>query len=141
LRSLVDSTIAEPRFRSLLIGAFAAVAVTLAIVGLYGLISFGVTQRTREMGVRVALGARPGDIIGLVLRDGVRLAVLGVAIGVAGALAATRLLAGLLYHVSSTDPTTFVIVPLVLTATAALANYLPARRAAGIDPVVALQSE
>ena len=141
LRSLVDSTIAEPRFRSLLIGAFAVVAVTLAIVGLYGLISFGVTQRTRELGVRVALGARRGDIIGLVLRDGVRLAVLGVAIGVAGALAATRLLAGLLYHVSVTDTATFIIVPLVLTATAVLANYLPARRAAAIEPVVALQSE
>jgi ABC-type antimicrobial peptide transport system permease subunit len=110
-------------------------------VGLYGLISFGVTQRTRELGVRVALGARRGDIIGLVLRDGVRLAVVGVAIGVAGALAATRLLAGLLYGVSATDTATFVVVPLVLTATALLANYLPARRAAEIDPVVALQSE
>ena len=141
LRSLVDSTIAEPRFRSLLIGAFALVAVTLAIVGLYGLISFGVTQRTRELGVRVALGARRGDIIGLVLRDGVRLAVIGVAIGVPGALAATRLLAGLLYQVSATDTVTFVLVPIVLTTTALLANYLPARRAAEIDPVVALRAE
>ena len=141
LRSLVDSTIAEPRFRSLLIGAFALVAVTLAVVGLYGLISFGVTQRTRELGVRVALGARRGDIIGLVLREGVRLAVIGVAIGVPGALAATRLLTGLLYQVSATDTATFVIVPLVLTTTALLANYLPARRAAEIDPVVALRSQ
>ena len=141
LRSLVDSTIAEPRFRSLLIAAFAAVAVTLAVVGLYGLISFGVTQRTRELGVRVALGARRGDIIGLVLRDGVRLAVIGVAIGVPGALAATRLLAGLLYQVSATDTATFVVVPVVLTTTALLANYLPARRAAAIDPVEALRSQ
>ena len=141
LRSLIDSTIAEPRFRSLLIGAFAVVAVTLAIVGLYGLISFGVTQRTRELGVRVALGARRGDIIGLVLRDGVRLAVIGVMIGVPGALAATRLLAGLLYRVSATDPATFVTVPLVLTTTALVANSLPARRAAAIDPVEALRSQ
>ena len=93
------------------------------------------------MGVRVALGARRSDIIGLVLRDGVRLAVIGVAIGVAGAVGATRLLTGLLYHVSATDTTTFVIVPAVLTATAILANYLPARRAAEIDPVAALRSE
>jgi len=141
LRSLVDSTIAEPRFRSLLIGAFAVVAVTLAVVGLYGLISFGVTQRTRELGVRVALGARRVDIIGLVLRDGVRLAVIGVAIGVPGALAATRLLAGLLYQVSATDAATFIIVPVVLTTTALVANYLPARRAAEVDPVEALRAQ
>ncbi len=141
LRSLVDTTIAEPRSRSFLIGAFAVVAVTLAIVGLYGLISFGVTQRTRELGVRVALGARRVDIIGLVLRDGVRLALIGVAIGVPGALAATRLLAGLLYQVSATDTATFIIVPVVLTTTALLANYLPARRAAEIDPVEALRAQ
>ena len=122
-------------------GAFAVVALTLAIIGLYGLISFGVTQRTRELGVRVALGARRADIIGLVLREGLRLAIAGIVIGVACAFVATRLLKGMLYHVGVTDVTTFVTVPLVLLSTAVLANYLPARRAARVDPVVALQAE
>jgi putative ABC transport system permease protein len=140
LRNLLDSSVAEPRFRSVFIAAFAFVALTLAIVGLYGLISFGVTQRTRELGVRVALGARRGDIIGLVLQEGVRLAAIGVAVGVVAAFAATRLLVGMLYQVSPTDVATFVVVPVLLLATATVANYLPARRAAAIDPVTALQS-
>jgi putative ABC transport system permease protein len=120
---------------------FAVVALTLAIVGLYGLISFGVTQRTRELGVRVALGARRTDILGLVVGEGMRLAMAGILIGIAGAFAGTRLLTGMLYQVGVTDAMTFAIVPLILFVTAVLANYLPARRAARIDPVVALQSE
>lgn len=141
LRTLIDSSIAEPRFRSVFIGGFAVVALVLAVIGLYGLISFGVTQRTRELGVRVALGARREDIIGLVLREGLRLALAGIVIGLAAAFLATRLLKGMLYHVDVTDVTTFVTVPLVLLSTAVVANYLPARRAARIDPVVALQAE
>ena len=141
LRDLVASSIAEPRFRSVFTAAFGILALTLAIVGLYGLISFGVTQRTRELGVRVALGARHTDIVALVVRDGMRLTLLGLALGVLGAFAATRLLQGMLYHVSTTDALTFVGVPAVLLTTAAIANYLPARRAATTDPVVALQSE
>jgi putative ABC transport system permease protein len=141
LHSLVDASIAEPRFRSVFVAAFAIVALTLAIVGLYGLISFGVTQRTRELGVRVALGARREDIIALVLREGLRLAIVGVMVGLIAAFAATKLLTGMLYHVRATDPTTFMVVPLVLLSTAIVANYLPARRAAKIDPVVALQAE
>jgi len=107
---------------------------------LYGLISFGVTQRTRELGVRVALGARHGDIVALVVREGMRLALAGILFGVAGAFLATRLLQGMLYHVSATDTVTFIAVPLVLMTTAAIANYLPARRAAKTDPVTALAS-
>ena len=141
MRDLLDSSVAQPRFRSVFIAAFAIVALALAIVGLYGLISFGVTQRTRELGVRVALGARRADIIGLVLRDGLRLALAGVTVGVIAALAAARLLEGMLYQVRTTDALTFAVVPIVLIVTAFIANYLPARRAARIDPVVALQSE
>jgi putative ABC transport system permease protein len=141
LRALLDSAVAEPRFRSVFTAAFAILALALAIVGLYGLISFGVAQRTRELGVRVALGARHGDIVGLVVGEGMRLAILGIALGIAGALAATRLLRGMLYQVSATDMVTFVTVAGVLLTTAAIANYLPARRAARTDPVAALQSE
>jgi putative ABC transport system permease protein len=141
LRELLDTSVAEPRFRSIFTAAFGILALTLAIVGLYGLISFGVTQRTRELGVRVALGARHTDIVGLVVREGMRLALAGIVLGITGALMATRLLHGMLYQVSATDSVTFVTVPLVLLTTAAIANYLPARRAAKTDPVVALQSE
>src|SRR5690242_219460 len=140
LRELLISSVAEPRFRSAFIAGFGILALTLAIVGLYGLISFGVTQRTRELGVRVALGARHGDIVALVVREGMRLALAGILFGVAGAFLATRLLQGMLYHVSATDTVTFIAVPLVLMTTAAIANYLPARRAAKTDPVTALAS-
>jgi putative ABC transport system permease protein len=117
------------------------IALTLAVVGLYGLISFGVAQRARELGVRVALGAQRDDIMRLVMREGMFIALLGIALGIAGALTLTRLLEGMLYQVRPTDALTFTAVSLLLVVTAAFANYVPARRAAKADPLAALQSE
>jgi putative ABC transport system permease protein len=141
LRALVSESVAEPRFRSVLFGGFAMIALTLAVVGLYGLISFGVAQRARELGVRVALGAQRDDIMRLVMREGMLIALLGIALGIAGALTLTRLLEEMLYQVRPTDALTFTAVSLLLVVTAAFANYVPARRAAKADPLAALQSE
>jgi putative ABC transport system permease protein len=139
--ALLDQALATPRFSTTLIGAFAVLALLLAAVGLYGVVAHGVSLRTHEIGVRIAMGARLQDISTLVLGDGARLALWGVGLGVIGALAAGRLLASLLYGVSPADPVVMVIVPLVLIATALLASYLPARRAARVDPVIALRAE
>jgi len=124
-----------------LLVAFAAVALVLAVVGLYGVISYGVAQRTREIGVRVALGAEPSAVARLVIGSGLRLAAAGVAIGAAGAVAATRVLSGMLFGVSAVDPTTFAGTTLVVAAIALLASYLPARRALRIDPAEALRAD
>jgi predicted permease len=122
-------------------GVFAAVGLVLSALGVFGLVSYSVAQRTHEMGVRMALGAQPRDVLRLVLRQGLRVTVLGLAVGVAGALAATRLLQGLLYGVSPTDAWTFVGVSALLALVALLASYFPARRATKVDPVVALRYE
>lgn len=121
-----------------LLVAFAVVAFTLATVGLYGVISYGVAQRTREIGVRVALGAEPTAVARLVVGSGLRLASVGVVIGAGGAVAATRALSGMLYGVSASDPATFAGTSLVVAAVALVASYLPAVR---IDPVEALRGE
>jgi len=131
----------QPRFLTALLGALSAIALVLAIVGIYGVIAYSVTERTREMGIRMALGAAQWDILRLVLRQGLGLALSGIGIGLAASLALTRLMTTLLYHVSTTDPAVFVGGAALFAAVAMLASYLPARRAMHVDPVVALRGE
>jgi ABC-type antimicrobial peptide transport system permease subunit len=139
--SLVARALGQPRFTMTLVSAFAAVALLLAAVGIYGVLSYAVTQRTAEIGIRVALGARRSQVVGLVLRHGLALTAFAVAVGLAAALAAARLLRSQLFGVSPTDPLTFAGVPLVVAAVALLATYVPARRAAGVDPMEALRAD
>lgn len=141
MSELVADELARTRFTMLLLGGFAAAALLLAVVGLYGVVSFAASQRTREIGVRVALGAQRGDVIRLVLRHGVMLVAAGLAIGIAVSLAMGRAVEGLLYGVAPTDAPTLGAVVFVLAAVSVAATYLPARRAARIDPAVALRQE
>jgi ABC-type antimicrobial peptide transport system permease subunit len=120
---------------------FAGLSLVLSVIGIYGVMAYAVSQRTRELGIRMALGASRGDVLRLVVMQGLRLTVLGVVFGLAASLAATRLIASLLYSVSPTDLVTFTVVPLLLAAAALLASYLPALRATRIDPMVALRYE
>jgi predicted permease len=139
LGDYVSEDLAQPRFTMLLLAAFASAALFLAAIGLYAVIAFGVTQRTREIGVRVALGAQSADVLRLIMRRGAILLGSGLAIGLVASLTLGHLIAGLLYGVAPADPVTLGAMMLLLTATAMLANYLPARRAARLDPTVALK--
>jgi putative ABC transport system permease protein len=138
---LLADSLSRSRFTTLLLGIFSVVALVLAAVGVYGLIAYSVTQRTQELGIRIALGAQRRDVLRLVLAQGTRLTLLGVAIGVFGALALSRLLATLLFGVSATDPLTFAGVAALLAIVALAACFIPARRATCVHPIVALRYE
>jgi len=124
-----------------LFGFFAGMALVLATVGIYGIVSYSVAQRTHELGIRQALGARRVDILGLVVRQGFGLALSGIALGTGGALALSRVMKSLLFHVSASDPVTYVVVAVAFLAVALAASYIPARRATRIDPMMALRYE
>jgi len=139
MEELLDEGARQPRFLATLLGALAALAMVLAVVGIYGSVGYSVSQRTQEMGIRMALGAGRGDILGLVLRQGLVPVAVGIAVGFAASLGLTRLMANMLYHVSTTDPTAFAAAALLFAGAAGLASYLPARKAARVDPVVVLR--
>jgi predicted permease len=141
LSEVVHASVAEPRFRTMLLGAFAVTALLLAAIGVYGLISYSVAQRTREIGIRVALGARPRQVVHPIVREGMTLAIIGVGVGLAGSAIATRMIASFLFGVERTDPLTFSAVAALLLLVALLASYIPSRRALRVDPLTALRAE
>jgi putative ABC transport system permease protein len=137
----IATSVAQPRFRTWLIGIFAAVALLLAAVGVYGVMSYSVTQRISEIGIRVTMGAQPADIFRIVVGEGLRLALFGVGAGLIGALALSRVLHSFVFGVSTTDPTTFLTVAILLTLVGVAASFFPARRATRVDPMIALRYE
>jgi predicted permease len=141
MESAVSESVAQPRFYMLLLTAFAAIALLLAALGIYGVVSYSVSQRTRELGIRIALGATQDRVVRLVLGQGVALTVAGVVVGLIGAFWLVHLLAALLYGVVATDTLTFAAVGVVLLGVALVASYLPARRAARVDPVIAMRAD
>jgi putative ABC transport system permease protein len=141
MEQLISQSVTEPRFRTLLLGIFAGLAFLLAVVGIYGIVSYSVSQRTHEIGIRMALGAERDDVLGLVVGQGMALTLIGIAVGLLAAFGLTRLLSSFLYGVRPTDPVTFVVVSAVFIAVALIASYIPARRATKVDPIVALRYE
>lgn len=141
MTEVIRTSVSSERLQMSLLGLFALVALALACVGIYGVMAHSVAQRTHEIGIRLALGARPNGILQLILRQGLVLALIGCAIGLAGAFAVTRLLSSMLYGVSPRDAVTFTGIPLLLLVVALLASYIPARRAMQVDPMVALRYE
>ncbi len=137
----VSRSVAERRFTMLVLGLLASVALILAAIGVHGVLSYNVTARAREIGIRMALGAQPSGVSWLVVSQGMTLALTGIALGVAAAFALTRSMGTLLFGVTPTDPFTFIVVPLGLALVALIASYLPARRATRVDPVTALRAD
>jgi putative ABC transport system permease protein len=141
MRDVIGASLEEERFYTVLLGAFAALALTLAAIGIYGVVAFTVQQRTGEIGIRLALGADARSVLRLVLRQAMLPVVVGLALGLAAALALTRLLRGLLYQVSATDPATLSLVAAALGAVGLIAAFVPAKRAAGVDPAISLRRD
>jgi putative ABC transport system permease protein len=135
----IATSVAEPRFRTTLLGIFAGCALLLSVIGLYGVMSYSVSQQAPEIGIRMTLGAQRSDILRLVLAQGLQLALVGVAVGVVAALALTRLLSNFLFAVGAADPVTYAAVAGMLTVVALVACYIPARRAMQVDPAVSLR--
>jgi len=141
MEASLSENVAAPRFRTLLLGIFAALAMCLAMAGVYGVMSYVVGQRANEIGLRMALGASPRDVLRLVLRQALSLTFVGIAIGLAAAAATTQLLASMLFGAKATDPLTYLAVAAFLGVVALAASYIPARRAMHVDPIVALRYE
>jgi predicted permease len=141
MQEIIAQSMTDTSYQSRLLSSFALLALLLTAVGIYGVMAYTVTQRTHEIGIRLALGARPGEILGLVMRHGARITIVGVALGVICALALTRFLANLLFGVEPHDPVTFLAVAVLLAGIALLASYIPAQRATKVDPMVALRYE
>ena len=141
MTDVVSESVAQPRFYAILLGSFAGIALVIAALGIYGVISYAVSQRTRELGIRIALGAQRESVLRLVIGQGLTLTLVGIAVGLAGAFLLTRLIATMLFGVAPSDPLTFVGVAAMFVLVACLASYLPARRAAGVDPIIAMRAE
>jgi ABC-type antimicrobial peptide transport system permease subunit len=141
MTQVVSSSFSAPKFNVTLLGSLATLALFLSAIGIYGVLAQVVAQQTHEIGIRMALGARPHEVLGLVLRRGARLSAIGAAFGLVASLAGTRVMTSLLYKVSAIDPITFLGVAIVLAAVALAASYIPARRATRVDPIVALRYE
>jgi len=141
LAKLISQTLSQSRFNTALLGAFAAVAILLAAVGIYGVIAYNVAQRTKEIGIRMALGAQREEMLRMILSQSMRLVLIGVVVGIGTALLATRVISNLLYGVGPNDLSTYLLVVLLLAVAALIASYIPARRAMAIDPMIALRYE
>src|SRR5262249_33594529 len=138
---LIANAAAQPQFRTVLLVSLAALGLAIAAVGLYSVVAYTVAQRTKEIGIRVALGAAPRDVLGMILSDGMRVAIAGIALGTAAALALSRALSTLLYGIEATDPMSFAAAPAGLLLLTLAASYIPARRATAVDPIGALRQE
>jgi putative ABC transport system permease protein len=141
MEELAQTSLAQRRFTLQVVGMFGMLSLLLAGIGIYGVMAYSVSQRTREIGIRLALGASTGTILRWILKQGMRLALVGVVVGLLGAFALTRLLRGLLFGVAPTDPLTYLGLAVLLTVVALMACYIPARRATRVDPMVALRNE
>jgi putative ABC transport system permease protein len=141
LDDVVAESVSQPRFYMTLLSAFALVAIVLASIGIYGVIAYLVGQRSREIGIRIALGASPSRVVRMVVNEGVAMVAVGIGIGVVGAIALTQLMRALLFNTKATDPMTYILVTLVLAAVALVASSVPALRAANVDPSLAMRAE